>query len=427
MEVELYNKEGRNIVINRKWSKCDSEKTKTIWTLNGRVTTGKQVTDIVKKLNIQTDNLCQFLPQDKVHDFSKMNSKQLLGRTIDAIGDNQLKDDHEQLKSMQNDVFASEDHYRMKIAALNDNRKKAEDLEKDVKNLEEKEKIERKIKLLEIRREWNLTEEARKHKKEAVERCKVVENKIKDEEKKLIPLQKELKLQDKEIDKLNSSVRQDQESFRASMGPAKNKADRIENVSDEMSKLDDKLSEILAEREAKKVKIRDMNSEIERIKLEIDKEDANEKDSEGSSSIEKMAADINTVKSDLKSFQNENVRLMDSASDLRMETKALESKMANLNISKKTLLNVDRQKLEVLRDVIPQGKDAYQSVQWVENNRDKFQGTVYTPIILHIDVKDASTSKYLGKQCNPTMVFQKRKKNSQYNVLIESTFSFFRK
>ena len=78
-----------------------------------------------------------------------MNSKQLLGRTIDAIGDNQLKDDHEQLKSMQNDVFASEDHYRMKIAALNDNRKKAEDLEKDVKNLEEKEKIERKIKLLE--------------------------------------------------------------------------------------------------------------------------------------------------------------------------------------------------------------------------------------------------------------------------------------
>ena len=28
-----------------------------------------------------------------------------------------------------------EDHYRMKIAALNDNRKKMEDLEKDVKNL----------------------------------------------------------------------------------------------------------------------------------------------------------------------------------------------------------------------------------------------------------------------------------------------------
>ena len=96
MEVELYNKEGRNIVINRKWSKCDSEKTKTIWTLNGRVTTGKQVTDIVKKLNIQTDNLCQFLPQDKVHDFSKMNPKELLVKTVDAVGDVELKKDHQE-------------------------------------------------------------------------------------------------------------------------------------------------------------------------------------------------------------------------------------------------------------------------------------------------------------------------------------------
>ena len=87
--------------------------------------------------------------------------------------------------------------------------------------------------------------------------------------------------------------------------------------------------------------------------------------------------------------------------------------MANLNISKKTLLNVDRQKLEVLRDVIPQGKDAYQSVQWVENNRDKFQGTVYTPIILHIDVKDSSTSKYLGKRCNLTKVFIKKNQISK--------------
>merc|ERR1712154_459872 len=124
VEVELHNEGGNNFVINRKWSKCENAKTKTIWTLNGRFTTGKQVTDLVRKLNIQTDNLCQFLPQDKVHDFSKMNPKQLLSRTIDAIGDSQLKEDHESLKAMQNNVIASEDHYRMKIAALNDNRKK---------------------------------------------------------------------------------------------------------------------------------------------------------------------------------------------------------------------------------------------------------------------------------------------------------------
>merc|ERR1711981_820630 len=103
-------------------------KSKTRWTLNKKSSTLKEVNALVKTLNIQTDNLCQFLPQDKVHDFSKMNPKQLLGKTIDAIGETQLKEDHERLKTMQTDVAATEDHFRMKTLALNDNRKKCDNL-----------------------------------------------------------------------------------------------------------------------------------------------------------------------------------------------------------------------------------------------------------------------------------------------------------
>lgn len=55
----------------------------------------KRIHELVKSLNIQTDNLVQFLPQDKVHDFSKMNSKELLVRTVDAVGDVELRADHE--------------------------------------------------------------------------------------------------------------------------------------------------------------------------------------------------------------------------------------------------------------------------------------------------------------------------------------------
>jgi chromosome segregation ATPase len=45
-----------------------------------------QVEDLVTKLNIQVDNLCQFLPQDRVADFSKMNPQQLLENTEKCIG-----------------------------------------------------------------------------------------------------------------------------------------------------------------------------------------------------------------------------------------------------------------------------------------------------------------------------------------------------
>jgi hypothetical protein len=39
--------------------------------------------------------LCQFLPQDKVYDFSKMNPKELLTKTVAAFGEAELKSDHE--------------------------------------------------------------------------------------------------------------------------------------------------------------------------------------------------------------------------------------------------------------------------------------------------------------------------------------------
>lgn len=45
-----------------------------------------QIEDLVSKLNIQVDNLCQFLPQDKVADFSKMNPQLLLENTEKCIG-----------------------------------------------------------------------------------------------------------------------------------------------------------------------------------------------------------------------------------------------------------------------------------------------------------------------------------------------------
>jgi len=46
----------------------------------------QQVEDLVNKLNIQVDNLCQFLPQDRVADFSKMNPQLLLENTEKCVG-----------------------------------------------------------------------------------------------------------------------------------------------------------------------------------------------------------------------------------------------------------------------------------------------------------------------------------------------------
>ena len=45
----------------------------------------RQVEEFVAKCNIQLSNLCQFLPQERVADFAKMNKIELLENTELAV------------------------------------------------------------------------------------------------------------------------------------------------------------------------------------------------------------------------------------------------------------------------------------------------------------------------------------------------------
>jgi hypothetical protein len=73
--------------------------TKSQFRINGVVKTQKDVEALKAKLTIQLDNLCQFLPQEKVVEFSKMSPTELLLSTERAIGSGRLADMHEKLIS----------------------------------------------------------------------------------------------------------------------------------------------------------------------------------------------------------------------------------------------------------------------------------------------------------------------------------------
>ena len=92
--MELHNPGGEHYVVTRTIRR-DGKGGKSTWRLNGRAAKQGEVDDLIKGLHIQTGNLCQFLPQDKVHEFSKMNNRELLGKTIAAVGEEALQADHE--------------------------------------------------------------------------------------------------------------------------------------------------------------------------------------------------------------------------------------------------------------------------------------------------------------------------------------------
>ena len=84
VETELVdgNGPGRNLVVRLDFDMRDKE----IWRLDGAQTTKTEVKKRMAKLNIQVDNPLQFLPQDKVGQFTTMGPIELLKHTEMAIG-----------------------------------------------------------------------------------------------------------------------------------------------------------------------------------------------------------------------------------------------------------------------------------------------------------------------------------------------------
>ena len=83
IEIELHDggDGSENVVVQRRITTDN----KSTWRLNDRKVTESEVQKKMKELNVMVDNLCQFLPQDKVASFSSLDTIALLKETERAV------------------------------------------------------------------------------------------------------------------------------------------------------------------------------------------------------------------------------------------------------------------------------------------------------------------------------------------------------
>ncbi|KAJ4334178.1 Structural maintenance of chromosomes protein 5 [Ascochyta clinopodiicola] len=77
------------------------EDNKTVFLLNGKHVTKAAVMDMCNRFAIQIDNLCQFLPQDRVVEFAKMKDTERLRATLGAAARPEMSEWHNQLKVLR--------------------------------------------------------------------------------------------------------------------------------------------------------------------------------------------------------------------------------------------------------------------------------------------------------------------------------------
>lgn len=132
----------------------------------------KEILEVARSFSIQIDNLCQFLPQDKVVEFAAMTPVELLKSTQRAVASQEMIDMHNDLKDLryqQKDVQANQASDQDTLANLEGRQRMQE---ADVERMREREQVKERVRLLEIARPFAEYRGARSKHKDAKERYK---------------------------------------------------------------------------------------------------------------------------------------------------------------------------------------------------------------------------------------------------------------
>jgi len=384
IEVELFHPEQDNVTIIRQFDKNG----KSLWKINGKKAGVKEVEKKVQEFKIQVDNLCQFLPQDKVHDFSRLNSKGLLDSTVDAVGDLSLKEQHAKLKELQKSMSEGEELFERKRQMLHDNTEKCRRLEEEVKAFDEKKKLEEKVTVAEGRLAWCKFYETGKIWRQAKNKFDAAKLTYNEQERKINPIKNEIDSSKQKKASLEGKMQKLSNNIKEFTGKAKTHSQNIERLDDEIDRADDDIDRILRAEESRKNEIKQMKAAIAELEAEL----------ESTQDDENLAPLCDEARKKTEVLLRQQTEKSGELQNLKFERTGLNRQIQDRQEDIKKLNDVEKMKLEKLRQL---NIDAAKATQYLRNNRNVFQNDVFEPFVMCANVHDLQFSKYLENAINP--------------------------
>ena len=392
IELEVTNEHGDDVIVTRTITNTDSaadarnkkgNKT-SVFTWNGEMISGKKVRERASSdFQIQLDNLCTFLPQEKVGNFSGINSKDLLIETEKSLSANQdLYNTHMALIEMQEKLQGGDNH-------VDNLKQKVEQLEGEVQQyqlavdrMEERKKAEEQADLLRKKILWLKVDIVRDKCLELKQEKENAKKVLEDLEDRLEPLERahndareRLEASTNEVSAFDKEIKTHERNMEKQKAKFEKHDDQIEETLAELASIDN----TRAKYESDAQELRDR---VERFQNALDNnepmEDLEEKFAEARRDQESVRSLYNEKKSQLKELQRNLSSVND---DLSTENRKLD-RLTN---------EKEQRRIHVLR----QFQDVKPAYDWIQNNRNAFRKEVIGPIASEISPKSNYAAAYV--------------------------------
>ena len=416
IELEVTNEHGDDVIVTRTISLPDptegrsNKNNKTsVFTWNGEVVSGKKVRERAsEKFQIQLDNLCTFLPQEKVGNFSGISSKELLLETEKTLSDNQdLYNTHLKLIKMQEDLQGGDNQ-------VDNLKEKVKHLEEDVKRykvgvdrMEERRKAEYQADLLRKKIMWLEVDQVRQdcvdlksEKDEAKKKVEELENILQPLERANNDAQERLEKATKEAGKFDKEIKK----YEDQMKKHQSKYDRHD---DEIEDSFLKLGSVDARRAKLEGEVQGLREKVETIQSSLEQEEPVQEIEARYSEARKEQEDVRKQYNEKKSAMQDLKRKIDSVDD-------------ELSTERRKLDRLQNEKEQRRKHVLGKFQNVKQAYDWIQNNRNVFRKEVIGPIACEISPKSNKFAAFLEQHVpNATLKSFVVQNRSDYDLLYQ--------
>ncbi|XP_023031430.1 structural maintenance of chromosomes protein 5 [Drosophila willistoni] len=354
------------------------------YAINDKDVSKKAFLAFVSTYNIQVSNLCQFLPQDRVQDFSKMNPQELLVNTMSSVCDTQLLTAFEQLKEMRSQQLNAHANCDQEKDNLQKKEKRLEQLQMSVAQYRDREELLQKCKVFTAKKLWIMVKTGEdKYKQYEIDMKTLKANYEKSEK----TYKMHVRASDQIIKKTSKFREQSLQMTNQLMQSTTKKTE-----------LETQLSNI---KRGIREKLMDMERNIRLATKNVDE-------------VKKIANLISTKEYELEQFNEIKPDLLDDLENRKTKIistrqiaighynkrKELES---TINEEKIPEISALRNKIERLQNVKSQKQEEisrknpnlFKAMNWLAQNRQQYNCTVYDPMILELNMANDDEAKYL--------------------------------
>ncbi|KAF9183789.1 Structural maintenance of chromosomes protein 5 [Haplosporangium sp. Z 767] len=379
VEIVLCNKNGANVVIKRHINKNNNT---SVWKINGENKTQKEVMKKVQSFDIQVDNLCQFLPQDRVAEFAQMTPQELLRETQRAVGGEDMLNAHNKMIELWNEHKTIAASVKGDLESIETNEKRNAVIEKDVFRFQQREAVLRKVRLLEI---WILYAKYGLAKDEY--------NAVKESRRVTFAMLKQLQTEVEPLEKKRRKVEQDERTcneqknvlerhYQKSIHTLKAKGTTIEAAEGDGDELRKDLERLHAKGQQRQAAINSIKRKIVAQRELIESAlPNNEIDKEKEALNEK----INALVEETRGTKDRIEYLQSKQTEIVEESKRINGKMVQNTKRVDALDDIRNRRLEQLGR---SDRHVYQAVLWLRQNRHLFKKHVFEPVCLELNIKN---------------------------------------